>query len=222
VTQELTAEQLEYLIPTSTRAASKEIKVTKRDPDSDAALQALDALANLAIQEEGETLPESSQATTTKHPRHRPGCTCIVCIQPPSGKGPKHEQNCTCNICSMVRRRFQTLMSRREKKQSEKEAEKNSLQNPEQQNPEFPVMFPDDEEIQLCTASLDEKTVNCASQLKGNIIDLNIQPERDDEVSSGSDSGGMRRRRFVRGGTSGMRVYQDLSEWECRWRPNTT
>lgn len=113
-------------------------------------------------------------------------------------------------------------MSRREKKQSEKEAEKNSLQNPEQQNPEFPVMFPDDEEIQLCTASLDEKTVNCASQLKGNIIDLNIQPERDDEVSSGSDSGGMRRRRFVRGGTSGMRVYQDLSEWECRWRPNTT
>lgn len=83
-------------------------------------------------------------------------------------------------------------MSRREKKQSEKEAEKNSLQNPDQQNPEFPVMFPD-EEIQPCTVSPDEKTINCASQLKGNIIDLNIQPERDDEVSSGSDSGGMRR-----------------------------
>ncbi|XP_058195475.1 B3 domain-containing protein Os07g0563300-like isoform X1 [Rhododendron vialii] len=201
--QELTAEELVCLLPTSTQGMEtspfKKIKAAKRDPDSDEALQALDALANLAIQEEGENLPESSQATTTKHPRHRPGCTCIVCIQPPSGKGPKHEQTCTCNICSMVRRRFQTLMSRREKKQSEKEAEKTALQYPEQ-NPEFPLMFPDDEEFQLCTVSPVEKTVNLASPLKGNIIDLNIQPERDDEVSSGSDSGGM------------MRLVQDATE----------
>ncbi|KAI8567539.1 hypothetical protein RHMOL_Rhmol02G0130100 [Rhododendron molle] len=197
--QELTAEELVCLLPTITQPPSKKIKAAKRDPDSDEALQALDALANLAIQEEGENLPESSQATTTKHPRHRPGCTCIVCIQPPSGKGPKHEQTCTCNICSMVKRRFQTLMSRREKKQSEKEAEKTALQYLEQ-NPEFPLMFPDDEEFQLCTVSPIEKTVNLASPLKGNIIDLNIQPERDDEVSSGSDSGGM------------MRLVQDATE----------
>ncbi|KAI8567538.1 hypothetical protein RHMOL_Rhmol02G0130100 [Rhododendron molle] len=201
--QELTAEELVCLLPTITQrmetSPSKKIKAAKRDPDSDEALQALDALANLAIQEEGENLPESSQATTTKHPRHRPGCTCIVCIQPPSGKGPKHEQTCTCNICSMVKRRFQTLMSRREKKQSEKEAEKTALQYLEQ-NPEFPLMFPDDEEFQLCTVSPIEKTVNLASPLKGNIIDLNIQPERDDEVSSGSDSGGM------------MRLVQDATE----------
>ncbi|MCO5614420.1 hypothetical protein L7F22_068702 [Adiantum nelumboides] len=27
----------------------------------------------------------TSLATTTKHPRHRPSCSCIVCLQPPSG-----------------------------------------------------------------------------------------------------------------------------------------
>lgn len=85
-------------------------------------LDGLDALAHLAILEEGETLPASPQATT-KHPRHRPGCTCIVCIQPPSGKGPKHKQSCDCNVCKSVKRRFKTLMMKREKKLSEKEAE---------------------------------------------------------------------------------------------------
>ncbi|KAJ7564847.1 hypothetical protein O6H91_02G036300 [Diphasiastrum complanatum] len=62
-------------------------------------------------------------AATTKHPRHRPGCTCIVCIQPPSGKGPKHKPNCVCNVCMTVKRRFKTLMMRRKKRQSEREAE---------------------------------------------------------------------------------------------------
>lgn len=61
-------------------------------------------------------------ATTTKHPRHRPGCSCIVCIQPPSGKG-KHKPTCTCNVCMTVKRRFKTLMMRKKKRQSEKEAE---------------------------------------------------------------------------------------------------
>ncbi|KAH6555271.1 hypothetical protein KP509_1Z268500 [Ceratopteris richardii] len=71
----------------------------------------------------------SSPATTTKHPRHRPGCTCIVCIQPPSGKGPKHKPNCDCNVCVTVKRRFHTLMLRRKKLQSEKEAESSSQKN---------------------------------------------------------------------------------------------
>ncbi|KAG5248344.1 B3 domain-containing transcription repressor VAL [Salix suchowensis] len=70
---------------------------------------------------------ESSQsttavATTTRHPRHRPGCSCIVCIQPPSGKG-KHKSTCTCNVCMTVKRRFKTLMMRKKKRQSEREAE---------------------------------------------------------------------------------------------------
>ncbi|XP_039114274.1 B3 domain-containing protein Os07g0679700-like [Dioscorea cayenensis subsp. rotundata] len=60
-------------------------------------------------------------ATTTRHPRHRPGCTCIVCIQPPSGKGPKHKPTCMCNVCMTVKRRFKTLMMRKKKRQSEYE-----------------------------------------------------------------------------------------------------
>lgn len=60
--------------------------------------------------------------TTTRHPRHRPGCSCIVCIQPPSGKG-KHKPTCTCNVCMTVKRRFKTLMMRKKKRQSEREAE---------------------------------------------------------------------------------------------------
>ncbi|KAE8715166.1 HSI2-like 1 isoform 2 [Hibiscus syriacus] len=71
---------------------------------------------------EGKAFPASSQATT-KHPQHRPGCSCIVCIQPPSGKGPKHKQTCTCNVCQTIKRRFRTHTLRREKKQTQKEAE---------------------------------------------------------------------------------------------------
>ncbi|KAD0221958.1 hypothetical protein E3N88_44605 [Mikania micrantha] len=62
------------------------------------------------------------KSPTTRHPRHRPGCSCIVCIQPPSGKG-KHKQNCICNVCSTVRRRFKTLMLRKKKRLAEQEGE---------------------------------------------------------------------------------------------------
>ncbi|KAA8515337.1 hypothetical protein F0562_018433 [Nyssa sinensis] len=205
--QELTAEQLEDLLPASNWAASKKMKAAKEDPDTVDALEGLDTLANLAIQE-GEALPSSSQATT-KHPRHRPGCTCIVCIQPPSGKGPKHKQTCTCNVCLTVKRRFRTLMLRREKKQSEKEAE---TARQKQQEPE---QLPDDE-MQLYgnsgNSSPNQKMVTCEdpdndtsrrksslSPFKGQ-IDLNIQPEREEELSPGSDSGGT------------MRLIQDATE----------
>lgn len=83
----------------------------------------LDALASAAIL--GDDAGDSGRtqvATTTKHPRHRPGCSCIVCIQPPSGKG-KHKPTCTCNVCMTVKRRFKTLMMRKKKRQSEREAE---------------------------------------------------------------------------------------------------
>lgn len=64
----------------------------------------------------------SGPVATTRHPRHRPGCSCIVCIQPPSGKG-KHKPTCTCNVCMTVKRRFKTLMLRKKKRQSDLEAE---------------------------------------------------------------------------------------------------
>ncbi|CAM8952609.1 unnamed protein product [Rhodiola kirilowii] len=83
----------------------------------------LDALASAAVlgDNAGES-GETSVGATTKHPRHRPGCTCIVCIQPPSGKG-KHHPTCTCNVCMTVKRRFKTLMLRKRIRQSEREAE---------------------------------------------------------------------------------------------------
>ncbi|XP_052175016.1 B3 domain-containing transcription repressor VAL2 isoform X2 [Diospyros lotus] len=83
----------------------------------------LDTLANAAVLGDNTMDPSpASVATTTKHPRHRPGCSCIVCIQPPSGKG-KHKPTCTCNVCMTVKRRFKTLMMRKKKRQSEREAE---------------------------------------------------------------------------------------------------
>ena len=181
------------------------MKSSKQDPDS-VDLEGLDALADLAIQEEGEGLDASSQATT-KHPRHRPGCSCIVCIQPPSGKGPKHKQTCTCNVCLMVRRRFRTLSLRKEKKLSEKDAE-TALQKL-QQHPNFPVIMSEDH-IRIITSegniSPNRKMVStevpnddpsrmrssAPSPFKGQ-IDLNIQPERDEELSPGSYSDGVTR-----------------------------
>ncbi|KAF9670957.1 hypothetical protein SADUNF_Sadunf13G0123100 [Salix dunnii] len=83
----------------------------------------LDALATVAVL--GDNLDNSGEPSvgaTTKHPRHRLGCTCIVCIQPPSGKG-KHKPTCTCNVCMTVKRRFKTLMLRKKKRKSEREAE---------------------------------------------------------------------------------------------------
>ncbi|XP_059625221.1 B3 domain-containing protein Os07g0679700-like [Cornus florida] len=83
----------------------------------------LDTLATAAVLGDnvGE-LGELSVGATTKHPRHRPGCSCIVCIQPPSGTG-KHKPSCICVVCMTVKRRFRTLMSRKKKRQSEHEAE---------------------------------------------------------------------------------------------------
>lgn len=173
------------------------MKAAKEDPDTVEALEGLDTLANLAILGEGEALPSSSQ-TTTKHPRHRPGCSCIVCIQPPSGKGPKHKPTCTCNVCLTVKRRFQTLMLRREKKQSEKEAETaRKKQFPEK------TMDDDDPPSQNSPNKNNEEDPSRKKSLttpfKGQ-IDLNIQPEREEELSPGSDSGSM------------MRLLQDATE----------
>ncbi|KAL9346723.1 hypothetical protein Peur_061576 [Populus x canadensis] len=209
--QDLTSEQLENLLPSRNLVTSKRLKAAKKDIDNVEALGGLDTLANLAILGEGEALLASSQATT-KHPRHRPGCSCIVCIQPPSGKGPKHKQTCTCNVCQTVKRRFKTLMMKREKKQSEKEAETTR----KQQESSAEKLLDDDPSPSSNAGSASgspnkKKAVSevsdddpnrmksSTSPFKGQ-IDLNIQPEREDELSPGSDSGGM------------MRMLQDASE----------
>ncbi|KAG2238225.1 hypothetical protein Bca52824_092536 [Brassica carinata] len=58
----------------------------------------------LAEQDDEEAKDEAggllmSPKSTSKHPRHRNGCTCIVCIQSPSGTSPKHGRRCSCTVC---------------------------------------------------------------------------------------------------------------------------
>lgn len=86
-------------------------------------LSGLDALANAAVLGNNLADPDesSSAGVTTRHPRHRPGCTCIVCIQPPSGQG-KHDPTCTCLACETLKRRFKSLTMRKKKNQLESEA----------------------------------------------------------------------------------------------------
>ncbi|XP_010447453.1 PREDICTED: B3 domain-containing transcription repressor VAL2 isoform X2 [Camelina sativa] len=91
---------------------SKEFK-RRRLASSNQAQEAsgVETLANAGITTTGEQ-GEIAVAATTKHPRHRAGCSCIVCSQPPSGKG-KHKPTCTCTVCEAVKRRFRTLMMRK-------------------------------------------------------------------------------------------------------------
>ncbi|XP_054783368.1 B3 domain-containing transcription repressor VAL2 isoform X2 [Prosopis cineraria] len=120
---ELTARELDNLLRLNKEFKKQRMAAGHRLSLERHASSGLDALANAAIL--GDDAGDSSRtpvATTTKHPRHRPGCSCIVCIQPPSGKG-KHKPTCTCNVCMTVKRRFKTLMMRKKKRQSEREAE---------------------------------------------------------------------------------------------------
>ncbi|KAL1365057.1 hypothetical protein HN51_013165 [Arachis hypogaea] len=205
VAQELTAEELENLLPSCNSVISKKMKATKQETDNVDAMEGLDTLANLAILGEDESLPTSTQVTT-KHPRHRPGCSCIVCIQPPSGKGPKHKQTCTCTVCSTVKRRFLTLQQKREKKQTEKAETIRKKQQPPPPGQSSEIVIEDD--TLPCSNAGDSspnpnKDGNGGSDddpnriksstlpFKGQ-IDLNIQPEREEELSPQSDSGGMK------------------------------
>ncbi|XP_073136515.1 B3 domain-containing protein Os07g0563300-like isoform X2 [Henckelia pumila] len=207
-TEELSAEQLDELLPTISKVSSEKSKTTDHHSDLLVGLEGLGALANLAIQGEGESLPHSSP-TRTKHPRHKPGCSCIVCIQPPSGKGLKHKQSCECAVCSSLRRRFRTLMERREKKQLEKESE--ALQQQQLPEQQLHIDAQPSNNVGDSHVNLEELgNGGCVDEHKGKNptvvplkgqIDLNIQPEREEELSpAGSNSGAVKC--FSRGGTT--------------------
>ncbi|KAK9156210.1 hypothetical protein Sjap_003690 [Stephania japonica] len=196
--QEVPTEHLKGLLVSDKPAnASRKRKVSKRHIATAEESEGLETLANLAILGEGETLANTQP--TTKHPRHRPGCTCIVCIQPPSGKGPKHKDSCTCSLCLTVKRRFRTLMMRREKRQSEKEAE--SARRKLHMPTELPDRNVEDEHDVKLTSDigigdpihkimLNENGNKSPSSPFKPQIDLNIQPEERDSASSPvSDSG---------------------------------
>ncbi|KAG2637697.1 hypothetical protein PVAP13_2NG534103 [Panicum virgatum] len=196
--QEISMEELAELIPIKSGPGGARKPKAKVEGEAIDASDGLDTLANLAILGEGEALPSQP---TTKHPRHRPGCSCIVCIQPPSGKGPKHKQTCTCNVCMTVRRRFRTLMLRRQKREttdsprkkdtgqssetgrqggSSRLATNASATSSSQKAADAKASAPED-------IAVDHKVTS--SPVK-NHIDLNIQPERDDEQSPKSGAAG--------------------------------
>ncbi|XP_065881222.1 B3 domain-containing transcription repressor VAL1 [Euphorbia lathyris] len=150
------------------------------NPSPECEPSGLDALASAAVL--GDAIGDSSEpsvgATTTKHPRHRPGCTCIVCIQPPSGKG-RHKPTCTCNVCMTVKRRFKTLMLRKKRRQSEREAE-SSRKDDESEivgATNLAVLHIDDSEND---GNLPRTQREVAETTNAGQIDLNCDPNRDD------------------------------------------
>uniref|UniRef100_A0A7N0TQ64 Uncharacterized protein n=1 Tax=Kalanchoe fedtschenkoi TaxID=63787 RepID=A0A7N0TQ64_KALFE len=194
--QDISDEQLDNLLFPKNQSVSKKMRAANQELETVEGLEGLDALANLAILGEGQAIASSGHITT-KHPRHKMGCSCIVCIQPPSGKGLKHKQTCDCTVCLTVKRRFQTLMLRREKKQQEKDAEAASEKHQGcslliEKSPENDPLTQEDSSAATPTLKevTDEGSVDIsfgkessASTLKGQ-IDLNIKPERDDPLIS--------------------------------------
>ncbi|XP_027334066.1 B3 domain-containing transcription repressor VAL1 isoform X2 [Abrus precatorius] len=178
--EELSSRELENLLKTS-----KDIK-KRRIIESNKSIQepepsGLDALASAAVLGENLLDPaaESSTGATTKHPRHRPGCSCIVCIQPPSGKG-RHKPTCTCNVCMTVKRRFKTLMLRKKKRQSEREADAAQKDQVHQKDESDATGASRDDTSHLekeggLKRSQHEVGESCAGQ-----IDLNSHPNRED------------------------------------------
>ncbi|CAN6468922.1 unnamed protein product [Victoria cruziana] len=188
-------------------------------------VSALDALATVAVLgENGDTT--TSAATTTKHPRHRPGCSCIVCIQPPSGKGPKHKPTCTCNVCMTVRRRFKTLMMRRKKRQSEREAgtgrKKNywakedgdiektpkcSIQIDASEN-ETGQAYTPNSSVHKIVAETEEVTLKVPTEdeTKGQ-IDLNCDPVREDDLLAGAGAPGISMMTLLQAATLPLETY---------------
>lgn len=153
----------------------------------------LDALATAAVLGDNiGDLAENSVGATTKHPRHRPGCSCIVCIQPPSGKG-KHPSSCKCNVCLTVKRRFKTLMLRKKKRQSDREAE--LAQGKDQQSSlDISEIEGTAEHAVLQTTHSDtERSQNgnlmeLGENNKGQ-LDLNCHPSREDDMLAEAAAG---------------------------------
>ncbi|MFQ6669060.1 hypothetical protein Gotur_034460 [Gossypium turneri] len=202
---ELTPRELEILLRLNTDFTKRRIIAFHRQTQEHESSPGLNALANAAIL--GDNVADSgttSVATTTKHPRHRPGCSCIVCIQPPSGKG-KHKPTCTCNVCLTVKRRFKTLMMRKKKRQSEREAEI-ALRNQQAWGPREEAEVESSSkhvsshhdpsenearsvnELESKNQSNNNKLVSKSVEANKGRIDLNCDPCRDDDSKFGSST----------------------------------
>ncbi|XP_021836215.1 B3 domain-containing transcription repressor VAL2 isoform X2 [Spinacia oleracea] len=195
--EELGPRELENLRHLSKDSAKRRMVMASRMAQEQES-SGLNALASAAVLGDNTNDPgTSSVAATTRHPRHRPGCSCIVCIQPPSGKG-KHKSTCTCTVCMTVKRRFKTLMMRKKKRQSEQEAEI-ALKNYQKQIPKEDVKADvennDKSHLEDRNKTEDELHVgptqtnndggqNPMSLLaeSGKSLDLNFHPEREEDL----------------------------------------
>ncbi|CAH2078359.1 unnamed protein product [Thlaspi arvense] len=126
-----------------------------------------------AMEDETEGLSMSPKATT-KHPRHRNGCTCIVCIQSPSGKSPKHDKCCSCTVCDTVKRRICSLLLGKKKKKQIEKGNK-ALKELESLNSDEELHQSDNN-----SGDTSKSHEHHGSPLKPQ-IDLNFQPEKDEE-----------------------------------------
>ncbi|CAN6575981.1 unnamed protein product [Malus baccata var. baccata] len=196
IPDELSPRELENFLRMCKESKKRRIAADPR-PTPEHEASGLDALANAAILGGSVANPEAaSVATTTKHPRHRPGCSCIVCIQPPSGKG-KHKPTCTCNVCLTVKRRFKTMMINKKKRQSEREAEiAYRSQHTWTPRDEAEVdstsrlvsshVDPSDNEAKSANESETKSQSKMAETGKG-ILDLNSHPGREGDLQAGPD-----------------------------------
>ncbi|XP_038904602.1 B3 domain-containing transcription repressor VAL2 isoform X4 [Benincasa hispida] len=190
ILEELTTRELENILRLN-KEFKRQRTLAFHRPIQDQESSGLDALANAATLGDNASDPATaSVATTTKHPRHRPGCSCIVCIQPPSGKG-KHKPTCMCNVCMTVKRRFKTLMMRKKKRQSEREAEiaqKNQLKWSSRDETELDNtsrhvslnLNPSGNEAQLTTN--DSRSQSNLVETGKDQLDLNCHPDQENEV----------------------------------------
>lgn len=166
---EINPPALEYLLG-NVKDFKKRKVVESPNAEQEHDASGLDALATAAFLGENTEGPgESSTGPTTRHPRHRPGCTCIVCIQPPSGKG-KHKPTCICNVCLTVKRRFKTLMLKKKKRQVELALEKEKMKNDSGTNDTVGNGHQFNNLLEY------EKSENKAS-----VLDLNCDPNREEE-----------------------------------------
>ncbi|KAL4342888.1 hypothetical protein HN51_061202 [Arachis hypogaea] len=188
--EEMSSRELENLLRTNKDLKKRRIAENNK-PIQEHEPSGLDALASAAVLGDNLVDPvESSAGATTRHPRHRPGCSCIVCIQPPSGKG-RHKPTCTCNVCMTVKRRFKTLMLRKKKRQSEREADaaqkghiprKDESDTNGRASRDYPKPSHSDKEGGL---NKDQQPAHVGESNAGQ-IDLNSHPNRDDMAADTS------------------------------------
>lgn len=178
---EMSPKEVENII--RMRKDFKKRRITESHKEAqDAEPTGLDALASAAVLGDNAG-GETSVGATTKHPRHRDGCSCIVCIQPPSGKG-KHKPSCICNVCLTVKRRFKTLMMRRKQKlQSEQEELARKRQKDELEMTGAPRL---EDERTLCVGQAEMGETSTGGQ-----IDLNCHPDHIEDMQPGASMMGL-------------------------------